>query len=115
MSQKGGVASAEMVPASDAISTTSAAERNSDISENKSSNSTIAEKDAKTTALAAPIATVPHLSADDGQDVLVVDAQAGAVGATWKHRVPALLMIMFFTREYCSLLPFPYLLSKHLG
>lgn len=92
--------SADETLANDAINATAAITQNVDAAESKSSFSSVAEKNAKPSAQAAPIAAVPHLSATDDDETWVVDAQAGAVGATWKHRVPALLMILFFTREY---------------
>ncbi|TKY85289.1 hypothetical protein EX895_006369 [Sporisorium graminicola] len=55
------------------------------------------EGDLKLNSLVAPIAAVPHLTNHDDEDVWIADAQAGAVGATWKHRLPALLMVLFLT------------------
>ena len=94
--------SADETPANDAISTASAAEHSAELVESKSSLSSTRAKDATSPAHAVPMATVPHLIADDGEEVWIADAQAGAVGATWKHRVPALLMVLFFTRMFLA-------------
>ncbi|CBQ70228.1 conserved hypothetical protein [Sporisorium reilianum SRZ2] len=79
--------------------TASPAEHNTDDAvETKSSHSSsVAEDDTKLKSLAAPIAAAPHLTSNGDEDVWIADAQAGAVGATWKHRLPALLMILFLT------------------
>ncbi|SNX82200.1 uncharacterized protein MEPE_00906 [Melanopsichium pennsylvanicum] len=90
-------ASVEKAPANDPISTASAAGQLSDVLASSALPSITAEKDTKSAASAASLSPVPHLTADDGDEVWIADAQAGAVGATWKHRVPALLMILFFT------------------
>ncbi|SPO22893.1 uncharacterized protein UTRI_01571 [Ustilago trichophora] len=97
MSQTTKRTSADEALANDAINAAAAIAQNVDAAERKSSFSSVAEKNAKPSAHAAPIAAVPHLSATDDDETWVVDAQAGAVGATWKQRVPALLMILFFT------------------
>ncbi|KIS70912.1 uncharacterized protein UMAG_00840 [Mycosarcoma maydis] len=68
-----------------------------DSNDTKSSICSTAEKDAKATDQVTPIAVIPHLAVDDQDEVWIVDAQSGAVGATWKHRLPALLMVLFFT------------------
>ncbi|EST10225.1 Major facilitator superfamily [Kalmanozyma brasiliensis GHG001] len=84
--------------ADDAISPASEAAPNVVDVDSKSSLSSDGAKDAKLADQTAPINVVPHLvGTSDGDDVTLVDAQSGAVGATWKHRVPALLMILFFT------------------
>ncbi|GAC93927.1 hypothetical protein PHSY_001495 [Pseudozyma hubeiensis SY62] len=68
-----------------------------DVVETESSISSIAEKGPKTSNQPEPLAVVPHLAVNDDEEVWFVDAQSGAVGATWKHRLPAILMILFFT------------------
>ncbi|KAJ1033775.1 hypothetical protein NDA13_001755 [Ustilago tritici] len=97
MSQAVGRASIEEMASKNVTSPATEAGQNHDTADSQSSLSSIAEKDAKSARQAAPIAVVPHLSSNDDDEAWVVDAQAGAVGATWKHRVPALLMILFFT------------------
>ena len=97
MSQAVGRASIEEMASKNVISPATEAGQNHDTADSQSSLSSIAEKDAKSARQAALIAVVPHLSSNDDDETWVVDAQAGAVGATWKHRVPALLMILFFT------------------
>ncbi|GAC72950.1 hypothetical protein PANT_7c00352 [Moesziomyces antarcticus T-34] len=62
-----------------------------------SSLSPPSEKDARSSEHVAATTIIPHLPANDHDRDGILDAQAGAVGATWKHRVPALLMIIFFT------------------
>lgn len=69
-----------------------------------SSLSPPSEKDARSSEHVAATTIIPHLPANDHDRDGILDAQAGAVGATWKHRVPALLMIIFFTRML-SLIP----------
>ncbi len=69
-----------------------------------SSLSPPSEKDAQSSEHVAAATILPHLPANVHDQDGILDAQAGAVGATWKHRVPALLMIIFFTRML-SLVP----------
>lgn len=87
----------------------SVAESDVDKPERDSSNSSVVEKDTKPSDLVAPEAAVPHLSSLDGDDTWIIDAQAGAVGAGWKHRIPALLMVLFFTRTFLSIFPLSYI------
>ena len=75
-------------------------EQDIDAVDNKSSSSSLAkEKGANPSEGRTAAAFVPDLTKEDEQQAWRLDAQAGAVGATWKHRIPALLMILFFTRK----------------
>lgn len=88
---------------SEAVGAASVTEQNVDPVESKSSLSST-DKEVKNVdgSKGAASVAMPHLLAHDEDQDWIVDAQAGAVGATWKHRVPALLMILFLTRKCCS-------------
>lgn len=105
MSRPENQAPANPVQAGDAITPVSEAGPVLGDIDSKSSMSVDGEKDAKLSSHAAPINVVPHLSGTSDDDVTLIDAQSGAVGATWKHRLPALLMILFFTRKSSVSLP----------
>lgn len=101
MSQAPRRVSKEEMNAEEAIFTASSVKEDVDAIDNKSSSSSLAEeKDASPSEGKTAAGFVPKLLVEGEDQTWRVDAQAGAAGATWKHRIPALLMILFFTRKF---------------